>query len=95
MPYTGLVEEKPNTVKVSVSIGEKPTSLVGLDALLSFQPSLIIDGLEITQSELEESIARTEELALIKVCDHPDQYLVQNLFDHTTSGRFAVLNELC
>jgi len=59
-------KKKYNSVRVSVAIGEKPPSQVGLDALLSFAPMLIIDGEEITRDELERLIAQTAGLSFLK-----------------------------
>ncbi|MCL2163478.1 MAG: SNF2-related protein [Oscillospiraceae bacterium] len=59
-------KKKYNAIKVSVSIGEKPPSQLGLDALLSFTPTLTIDGEEITRDELERLISQTAGLSLLK-----------------------------
>ena len=59
-------KKKYNSIKLTVTIGDKPPSHVGLDALLSFTPQLIIDGVEITREELESLILQTEGLSLLK-----------------------------
>ena len=59
-------KKKYNTIKLSVSIGDKPPSYLGLETLLSFSPSLIIDGEQITREELERLMAQTEGLSLLK-----------------------------
>ena len=59
-------KKKYNAVKVSVSIGDKPPSQVGLDALLAFSPALIVDGVEITREELESLLSQTAGLSLLK-----------------------------
>ena len=59
-------KKKYNTVKVSVSIGENPPSRVGLDALLSYKPSLVFDGAELAREELEALMSQTAGLSLLK-----------------------------
>ena len=59
-------KKKYNAVKVTVSIGEKPPSQVGLDALLSFDPSLSLGGETLTRAELESLLSQTAGLSLLK-----------------------------
>ncbi|MCL2122147.1 MAG: DEAD/DEAH box helicase [Clostridiales bacterium] len=59
-------KKKYNAVRVTVSIGEKPPSHMGIDALLSYEPALSVDGMEITREELERLLAQTEGLSLLK-----------------------------
>jgi non-specific serine/threonine protein kinase len=59
-------KKKYNTIRVSVSIGDKPPSRFGLDALLSFTPALLIDGVELSREELERLISQTSGLSLLK-----------------------------
>ena len=59
-------KKKYNALKVTVSIGEKPPSQVGLDALLSFDPALSLGGESITREELESLMSRTDGLSLLK-----------------------------
>ena len=58
--------KKYNTIKVSVGIGEKPPSCVGLDALLSFDPKLSLGGETISKEELESLLSQTEGLSFLK-----------------------------
>jgi non-specific serine/threonine protein kinase len=59
-------KKKHNQIRVSVSIGGTQPPRLGLDALLSYTPSLVVDGVEITRAELEELLSQTEGLALLK-----------------------------
>ena len=59
-------KKKYNTLKVTVSIGEKPPSQVGLDALLSFDPALSLGGETVTREELEELLSQTAGLSFLK-----------------------------
>ncbi|MEG0093613.1 MAG: DEAD/DEAH box helicase [Erysipelotrichaceae bacterium] len=59
-------KRKTNAISINVSIGnEKPTQ-VGLQALLDFQPSLMIDGEEINEDELQAFMNMAEGLTLYK-----------------------------
>ena len=83
-------KKKYNRIKVSVSIGEKPPSQVGLEALLSFTPALVVDGVEISRDELEALIAQTAGLSLLKgkwvEVDHEKLLAVLEAFDQAGSG---------
>ena len=59
-------KKKYNTIRVSVSIGEKPPSQVGLDALLSFDPTLCLGDEIITREELELLLSQTSGLSFLK-----------------------------
>ena len=59
-------KRKNNSVKVSVTIGDKQPSQVGLDALLSFSAKLVVDGVEITRDELELLMSQVSGLSLLK-----------------------------
>ena len=53
-------------VSLSVSLGGKKPSRLGFDALVSVQPELAVDGVPLTQEEIQTLLARTEGLALLK-----------------------------
>lgn len=55
-----------NSVGLSVTIGEKKQSAVGLDALLDFTPKLMVDGEQITEKQLNEYLSMAEGLVLYK-----------------------------
>ncbi len=52
--------------KVSVSVGGKPPSTLGMDALLDFDVKLTLDGKTLSAKEREALLASTEGLVLIK-----------------------------
>ena len=52
--------------KVSVSVGGKPPSTLGMDALLDFDVKLTLDGKSLSPQEMEALLACTEGLILIK-----------------------------
>ena len=51
---------------VTVSVGSQAPSLLGLDALLDFDVSVVLDGQRLTSAELERLLAAGEGLALFK-----------------------------
>lgn len=59
-------KKKYNTFKVTVSIGDKPQSEVGLSALLSFDPELSLGGEKISREEMESLLSQTAGLSLLK-----------------------------
>ena len=52
--------------KVSVSVGGKAPSKLGMDALLDFDVKLTLDGKKLSKKEIEELLASSEGLVLIK-----------------------------
>jgi non-specific serine/threonine protein kinase len=82
-------KKKYNSIKVSVSIGDKQPSHVGLDALLAFSPSLVVDGVTLTRDELEALISQTAGLSLLKgkwvEIDHEKLLAVLEAFDKASS----------
>lgn len=58
--------KKSESLKISVNIGTKAPSLVGLDALVDFDVQLSLGGETITSEELKKLISETEGLAFIK-----------------------------
>ena len=46
--------KKNSMLSVNVKLGEEKPSMVGFDALVSLQPSLEVDGVRLTQSEIEQ-----------------------------------------
>ena len=53
-------------IGVSISIGEKTPSMVGMAALLDFRPRLMIGDVEITEKEATRLLKESEGLAFIK-----------------------------
>ncbi|MBQ7487873.1 MAG: DEAD/DEAH box helicase [Clostridia bacterium] len=57
---------KASRVTVSVKLGEKSPSLLGLDAIISMKPTLTVDGQQLTQAEIRQLLKMAEGLVLIK-----------------------------
>ncbi len=57
---------RTNSISLSLTIGKKKKSLVGLDALIDFSPSLMIDGETLTKKQLKEFLQMAEGLVLYK-----------------------------
>ena len=65
MPDWWSVRNRPRP-KVSVAVGGKAPSSLGMDALLDVDVSLTLDGKALSTKEIEELLASSEGLALIK-----------------------------
>jgi non-specific serine/threonine protein kinase len=52
--------------QVSVSVGGEPPATLGMDALLGFDVKLTLDGEDLSKKEIEELLAASEGLLLIK-----------------------------
>jgi non-specific serine/threonine protein kinase len=65
MPDWWNASRRPRPL-VSVSVGGKAPSKLGMDALLDFDVKLTIDGKPLSRKETEELLASTEGLVLIK-----------------------------
>jgi non-specific serine/threonine protein kinase len=57
---------KGSSSKLSISLGEKKPSLLGMDAILNFNARILIGGLELTPSEAKKLLAESEGLAFLK-----------------------------
>jgi non-specific serine/threonine protein kinase len=57
---------RPPRAQVSVSVGEKKRSGIGLDALLTYDAVVAVDGEPLTREELEQLLSASEGLALIR-----------------------------
>lgn len=51
---------------LNVNLGGKKPSLLGFDALVSTQPSLMVDGTVLSTAEIQKLLQQTEGLALLK-----------------------------
>ena len=58
--------KKSNSLKLSVTIGNKEISKIGMDELLSFEPELFLGDEKISPAELKKLLAESEGLAFIK-----------------------------
>jgi len=65
MPDWWSARSRPRP-KVSVSVGGKVPSKLGMDALLDFDVKLTLDGKKLSKKEIESLLAATEGLVLIK-----------------------------
>ena len=65
MPDWWSAKRRPRP-KVSVSVGGKPPSTLGMEALLDFEIKLTLDGKSLSPRDIEALLASTEGLALIK-----------------------------
>lgn len=59
-------KKKNAAITIQVSIGEKPPSMVGMDALLDFTPRLMLGNLEISEEEARRLLQESEGLAFLK-----------------------------
>lgn len=59
-------KNRSNSLRLSVSIGNKPPSYLGFDALVDFNAQLSIGNEKITTDELKKLLSETEGLAFIK-----------------------------
>lgn len=57
---------RTNALTLSMNVGNKAPSKVGLDAILDFNPALMIDGEKLTKKQLKEFLAMAEGLVLYK-----------------------------
>jgi SNF2 family DNA or RNA helicase len=59
-------KKKSNSLRLSVKIGEREPSKLGMDALLNFNPELFFGDDKITEEEFKKLLAQTGGLAFIK-----------------------------
>jgi len=59
-------KKKSGSLKVSVSVGNKEPSQVGLEALIKCTPALLLDGEEISKEEIEALLSQTAGLSFLK-----------------------------
>lgn len=52
--------------KVSITMGQKKPSMIGLDAIIDMQPQLVIDGVALSRDEIRQLLAETEGLHMLK-----------------------------
>lgn len=69
----GIVCRIPNwwrsrsaSLSLSVKLGDKKPSFLGLDALVSVTPQISADGMKLTKAEIRQLLSRAEGLVLIK-----------------------------
>jgi non-specific serine/threonine protein kinase len=80
---------KKGRVRVSVSIGNTAPSMVGMEALLSFDPEIYLSGLEMSREEIEALLTQAGGLSLIKgkwvEVDHDKLKSALEAFDRAAS----------
>jgi len=59
-------KKRTGSLKVSVTVGGREPSQLGLDALLRCEPSLLFDGEEISKEEIEALLSQTAGLSFLK-----------------------------
>lgn len=59
-------KKKSNALRLSVSIGDKEPSKVGMDALLAFKPEIFLGEEKSSEEELKKMLLESEGLTLIK-----------------------------
>ncbi|MBQ9306652.1 MAG: DEAD/DEAH box helicase [Clostridia bacterium] len=57
---------KAASVSLTVHLGEKKQSLLGLETLLSMVPTLTLDGMKLTKKDIQDLLRRSDGLAMIK-----------------------------
>jgi len=57
---------RPPRPRVTATVGGRVPSVLGLEALLDFQVGITLEGEALTRREIEELLARTEGLALVR-----------------------------
>lgn len=55
-----------STIAMSVKMGDDRPSMLGFDTLISMKPSLTVDGIPLTQKDIEDLLNQTEGLAMLK-----------------------------
>lgn len=58
--------KKAAFVSLSVSLGDEKPALLGADSLISMRPSLMVDGMLLTEEDVRALLQQTEGLAFIK-----------------------------
>lgn len=59
-------KKKTNHVRLSITVGGKKPSYIGLDSLVDFQANLVLEDTPLTLKEADELLSQTEGLAYIK-----------------------------
>lgn len=59
-------KKKSSSVSLSVKLGEQKPSLVGFASIITMQPSLTVDGVELTKDDIKMLLSQTDGLAFLK-----------------------------
>ena len=57
---------KSSSIQITVKFGEEESSILGFKSIVSGQPSLTVDGIELTKEEISKLLAETDGLSQIK-----------------------------
>ena len=80
--------KKKGGVRLSVSIGDKAPSVVGMNALLAFSPDIYMGDMKITRDEIEALLSQTNGLSYLKgkwvEVDHEKLQAALAAFDKTS-----------
>jgi non-specific serine/threonine protein kinase len=89
--------KKQRSIRVSVSVGERPPSVLGLDALLSFDPAIYLGDDGISRDEAEALLAGANGLSFIKgkwvEVDHDKLKAAIEAFDRAAEMRNVTFAE--
>ena len=89
--------QQNSTVSVSVTLGDDKPPLCGFDSIISMKPSLVVDGVELTESEIKRLLKSTEGLAQLKgrwvEVDHKRLQTLLDTMDHY-SGEVSLITAL-
>lgn len=81
-------KRKSSSIKVTITMGEKEPSLVGLDSLIQFTPSFQFGEERLTTDEINALMAQTEGLAFLKgkwiEVDHDKLQLVLEAYEQAS-----------
>lgn len=58
--------KKYSSVSITMKMGDKKPSLLGFDSLISMQPVLMVDGVELTKTDIKKLLQQSEGLAFLK-----------------------------
>ncbi len=59
-------KKKASNLSLEASLGDQAPSMLGFDTLVSVQPKLMIDGVQLTEADVRSLLEQTEGLALLK-----------------------------
>ena len=59
-------KKRASSVSLEASLGDDRPSMLGFDTLISVQPKLVVDGMELTEEDIRRLLEQTEGLALLK-----------------------------
>ena len=75
-----------STVSFSITLGDDKPPMCGFDSIISMKPSLVVDGMELTENEIRKLLKSTEGLAQLKgrwvEVDHNRLRTLIDVMDH-------------